>query len=397
MADRRALDLLVVPFHDWRKSVKEGFRTRDAHFIQHLQKNEAVNRIVVVNRPTTYSEAILARRPWKTNGDVIEESSEYRLVQVGEKCFVFDFLVRNFVNQLIQGKKWFFEAYGMAALHEGLNKSLQALRFEGDCLYSQNLFAAAFCERYVGIPCVFDVFDNLLRFPQYAGFYEQMMNSYRSYSKLALVWTTNSEANRKEFQGFKKDISLIRNGVDVERFRHKDNIPLDLKYVSRPIIGLGAKITHLIDDGLLNFLVDQNPDFSFVIVGQVLDKRKFRAIRKRNNLHYLGDKHYDVYPSYVAHFDVCILPYVTGAGEHGQDPIKIYEYMAAQKPVVTTKVNGIEELSQFVIVADDYEGFSASVREAVRNGSSGLQLPQAFTWDSRTNLLLDLIMKQLTQ
>ena len=89
-----------------------------------------------------------------------------------------------------------------------------------------------------------------------------------------------------------------------------------------------------------------NPDFSFVFVGQILDKEVYKKIEKRDNVIFLGDKHYDIYPNYVANFDVCIIPYNINEGQHGGDSIKAYEYLLTRKKVVGTKGNGLLDLKK---------------------------------------------------
>ena len=59
------MNIIAIPFHDWRKSKKEGFRTRDCHLINALQKDEKVKNILVINRPTTLLELFYKKRELK--------------------------------------------------------------------------------------------------------------------------------------------------------------------------------------------------------------------------------------------------------------------------------------------------------------------------------------------
>ena len=52
------MNLFIIPFHDWRKINNEGFRTRDAHLIEHFQKKNNVKRLIIINRPTTKAELL---------------------------------------------------------------------------------------------------------------------------------------------------------------------------------------------------------------------------------------------------------------------------------------------------------------------------------------------------
>jgi hypothetical protein len=45
------MNLVCIPFHDWNKSEREGFRTRDVHLLEEFGKHPLVEKILVVNRP----------------------------------------------------------------------------------------------------------------------------------------------------------------------------------------------------------------------------------------------------------------------------------------------------------------------------------------------------------
>ena len=40
------MDIVMVPFHDYKKWIKEGFRTRDSHLYQHFEQREDINKII---------------------------------------------------------------------------------------------------------------------------------------------------------------------------------------------------------------------------------------------------------------------------------------------------------------------------------------------------------------
>jgi hypothetical protein len=65
------MDLIIIPFHDWRKSEKEGFRTRDVHFIKALTKEKSINKILVINRPITRLELLYKRHKRALDGKQI--------------------------------------------------------------------------------------------------------------------------------------------------------------------------------------------------------------------------------------------------------------------------------------------------------------------------------------
>ena len=54
------MNLVVVPFHDWRKILLEGSRTRDSHFIEEFRKRQ--DKVIIVNIPTTLLEIIIKKK-----------------------------------------------------------------------------------------------------------------------------------------------------------------------------------------------------------------------------------------------------------------------------------------------------------------------------------------------
>jgi len=149
----------------------------------------------------------------------------------------------------------------------------------------------------------------------------------------------------------------------------------------------------LLDIELLNEITQENPDITFVLIGQVLDWRVFSQIEKRSNFHYLGDKHYRDYPAYVAAFDVCAIPYVVGEGEHGGDSIKFYEYLAANKPVVTTGIEGISGDLGVVHIANSATEFSKAINASLASGPIETNLPERLTWKYKTDHIVSQLLK----
>lgn len=387
------MNILVVPFHDWRKCSIEGFRTRDSHFLQHLSASSDVDRVVVVNRPTTVAELVIKRAPRRLEGTPLIRLGGSELLQVSEKTFVFDFVSSRVPQQVLMRKKWFFSAYGSTLFWKELSQTLERIQFRPDAVLSQNVFAYGLVERFPDKKIAFDAWDNFLKFPSASHLGRMLEKAYASYAQSAKLWLTNSEENMSYFRrryGV-PEINVIRNGVDVERFTRNYSEPEELRRIPRPIVGIGAKVSHLVDVELLNNLIEDHKDINFVLVGQILDRGRFHAIHRAPNFHYLGDKHYDQYPAYVKHFDVCVLPYVSSSEGHGQDSIKVYEYLAAGRKVLALKGCGVDHLSDYLTLADNIGDFSLKLRKLLASEEPTKSLPETFTWGYKAAQLLDLI------
>lgn len=364
----KRINLLIVPFHDWRKILLEGFRTRDAHFIEELKKNKDTVKFII-NRPTTILEILLKRKRNLIRGNVILSNSRFKLYKIENNFFVIDFVSKNIMGQIFGGYNWFISQYKNKKYINFINECLNHFNIKNDyVLLNQNIFAYRLSENLKPKISVFDAWDNFLKFKVYNKIINELKLGYVILGRITDFWITNSNDNIKDFSKFyqEKDIFLIKNGVDVTRFveQKRNTIPGDMKDIPKPVVGFGGKITQLIDVDLLNETMKLSPSRSFVFVGQILDKQVFNRIKKLNNFYYLGDKHYDEYPNYVKNFDICIVPYVVEeCNKSGANSIKVYEYLATNKKVVGTNSNGLEDLANHLYIANNAKEFASCVKD----------------------------------
>ena len=196
------MNIIAIPFHDWRKSKKEGFRTRDCHLINALQKDEKVKNILVINRPTTLLELFYKKTPKRIEGEILKEKYGFRLIKADSKIFVVDFVSKDLVGQVFKKQKWFIEAYNNKNYVEFIKQCLNELRFEDSKLITQNIFAYKLA---LTIPVkikLFDAWDNFLKFPAYKKIRINLRKGYEESALGIRYWTTNSKENIIFHQGF---------------------------------------------------------------------------------------------------------------------------------------------------------------------------------------------------
>lgn len=137
-------------------------------------------------------------------------------------------------------------------------------------------------------------------------------------------------------------VEIVPNGVDYQHFhieRKMGNCPEDIRPVvlkQRPIIGYHGALAKWIDYGLLNFVAAERPEWNIVLIGWDYDN-SMQQLVSRENIIYLGLKNYKELPYYSIWFDAAIIPFIEGEIARATSPIKLYEYMAMNKPVVVTK------------------------------------------------------------
>ena len=143
--------------------------------------------------------------------------------------------------------------------------------------------------------------------------------------------------------------------------------PADQAAIPRPRLGYFGVIDERIDLDLLAAVADARPDWQIVMLGPVV-KIDPAALPRRSNLHYLGMKAYDELPSYLAGWDVALMPFALNESTRFISPTKTPEYLAGGRPVVSTPIRDVVrpygEL-ELVEIAGDPEAFVAAAERAM--------------------------------
>jgi UDP-galactopyranose mutase len=133
----------------------------------------------------------------------------------------------------------------------------------------------------------------------------------------------------------------------------------------RPRLGFFGVIDERLDRDLVAALADADPTWQIVMVGPVV-KIDVSDLPARPNLHWFGQQTYERLPHWVAGWDVCLVPFARNEATRFISPTKTLEYMAAEKPVVSTAITDVERLyRQAVNIAHDTDQFIAACRRAL--------------------------------
>ena len=161
-------------------------------------------------------------------------------------------------------------------------------------------------------------------------------------------------------------VTLVQNAVDTEAYRvqharprdlpegpvamyvgtvHRDRMDIDLCVATaRAMAGRG----HL------------------VLVGPDLVDRQDRERLTEAGVRLTGPRPFTKVPAYLQHARVLVVPHLVDDFTDSLDPIKVYEYRAARRPVVSTPVAGFrEQAGRNAVTVASGEEFTAAVRDAV--------------------------------
>ena len=180
------------------------------------------------------------------------------------------------------------------------------------------------------------------------------------------------------------NVHVLPPGVDLTRFTPDDDgpgqksVPLSdaalLQTLPRPVIGYVGGLHRHVDVGLLVQAILARSEWSWVFVGP--RQSDVDALARLPNVHLLGRRPHHELAKYIDAFDVCIVPYVLNSFTETVVPIKISEYLAMGKPVVSTAMPIVSELNggsedAIIEAAPGADGFIAAIERALSQASDG--------------------------
>ena len=148
----------------------------------------------------------------------------------------------------------------------------------------------------------------------------------------------------------------IPNGVNMMGFTAPPAPRPEMNSFRRPVIGFVGKIEEWVDLDLVRHLALASPQLDFVLVGpSAVDTS---VVKSLPNVHLLGSKPMAQIPDYLSGMSIGIIPFRNIALVKSVSPLKLYEYLAAGLPVVTSPMDGVVGLEHLdVFVEQEYEAF----------------------------------------
>lgn len=144
----------------------------------------------------------------------------------------------------------------------------------------------------------------------------------------------------------------------------------DQAQLPAPRLGFFGVIDERLDLPLLAALAATHPEWQVVMVGPVV-KIDPALLPQLPNLHYVGQRQYADLPSYLAGWDVCLLPFAQNTATRFISPTKTLEYMAAERPIVSTPIADVAEpYGDIVYLGDTPEQFIAACEAALASSSA---------------------------
>jgi len=192
------------------------------------------------------------------------------------------------------------------------------------------------------------------------------------------------------------NVAVIRNAGEYSVFSQRpDSVYLDP--LGRRIIGYYGAIAEWFDLDLLEQVAQSLPQHMILLIGNdTVNARK--SLKAYPNIVMQGEVPYASLPYYLHAMDVCLLPFKVTPLTLATNPVKVYEYLSAGKPVVAVKLPELSQFGELVNTAENGADFVLAVHAALKalpEPESAFQARQLFaqgqTWRHRAAALREAI------
>lgn len=202
----------------------------------------------------------------------------------------------------------------------------------------------------------------------------------------------------------KTNYILATNGVSLDDFIVSKNLEIpdvikQLKDKYEKIIGYYGALAKWFDYDLLAKVAKTYPNYAIVLIGIEYDNSlKHSHLLDIPNIHFLGKIDYNKLIQYSSNMDLLTIPFLINEITESTSPVKLFEYMATKKPILTTAMKECKKYKS-VNIANSHEEFIEKIPKVIElsKDTSYIKLlseeAKQNTWTQKSNAILDMLSK----
>ncbi len=199
-----------------------------------------------------------------------------------------------------------------------------------------------------------------------------------------------------------ENVHILPNAAQTDLFKtalsEKFDLPEELKGNTKPVVGYVGHIGLRMDFDLLTKAIKAHPDKLFLMVGPG-DYKPFtdEDYHSYPNVVFTGPKKLAELPRYLQFMDATIIPFLKNDLTKSIYPLKMNEYLAAGKAIVSTDFSvDVESFTGVAYVSKNHDEFINDISTAVNsntpeNVSKRVQTSEGNAWSDRINLFWEII------
>ncbi len=281
-----------------------------------------------------------------------------------------------------------------------------------------NAYLAMKSSRRNNIPFIYywiDILHTLIPFKPFQSIAKLLERKTLRKADKVLVINERLKALVIELGANTKRTCVVRAGVDLAQFRKDNRSKIRTEHgIEKDDIVLFFMGWLYNFSGLrevaLELVKAKDSHLKLLIVGEGDAFNELQEIKERYNLQnriiLTGKKPYQEIPSFIAASDICLLPAYNNEVMRHIVPIKLYEYMAMEKPVISTKLPGVIKEFAYdngVVYVNRPEEVveKASVLVANRNlddlGAKARRFVENYSWDKITDEFENIFKKVIKE
>ncbi len=200
-----------------------------------------------------------------------------------------------------------------------------------------------------------------------------------------------------------KNLAVSSNGVDFSFYQSFDEdfvFEPEFKQIldlGKPIVCYYGALAKWFDYELLKKIAATDK-YSVVLFGIKYDESFDENISNEKNIYFLGPRDYSVLKNYAKKCDVLTIPFKINDITMATSPVKVFEYMALNKPIITTDMYECRKYKS-VLIGHDHDEFVALIDKALSNKDNkeymSLLNQEALDndWSKKAKAIIDLIKK----
>ncbi len=354
------------------------------HYIAKYLSKE--HEIIFVEKATTLISPIFYDVPWT------KLLKGLRLKKVGENISVYSPLPRFPFDRRYR----IISRVNQSVLAFELNLFLKRMRIRNPHIITFDYKASVLIKKIKssGKKCYY-VVDEISKFKWPLATIEAVLREEVDTIEVADLVVATSLPLKKKCLRHNYNVNLISHGVDLEIFNNQGGTPEDILAIKRPIAGFVGKIEDWVDLRLVEQIADMLKNISFVFIGPKLSA--VEILENKLNIWLLGPRKREYIPSYLKYFDCGIIPFKKHGLAQSVNPLKMYEYLAAGLPVVSTPMKAVEGKEELgVYVEDSVNGFAKRINEVITSDIYEKKVARVCyarnnSWKTRANEVMKLL------
>jgi len=250
-------------------------------------------------------------------------------------------------------------------LSSQVNRALRDLNWIATHLWINQHEAAHLLGEGIAANTLYDITDDWTQFSGNRSQLELMIDQDAILCKSCdhvIVCSQQLFEDKAKFVGLDR-LHLIPNGVHVEHYEAVADTSLPIHKIAehwtKPVFGYTGTIHgDRVDVRLVAAVAKSYPSATIAMVGpNLLEQTEQQELNQLSNIVFTGSQPYSQLPDIMRAFDVCMVPHRVTPFTESLNPIKLWEYLAAGKPIVSTNVAGFRDYPDLVCVADTSDDF----------------------------------------